>query len=577
MVERRGLKYVWRTAPRAPAELFSGVAELHPALVQVLYARGVTTPDLCTDFLAGVCRDADDPSLLVDLPRAVERVATARERGEIVAVFTDYDADGVNAAAVLATGLRTVGIDPLVRLPNRFRDGYGLTEAAVAELAERGARVIVTADCGSTAHAAADLAAELGVDLIVTDHHQCPAVLPSAYALINPWRTDCTYPSHHLCGAGVAYKLLQGLADVLLPEGRQAMEPLLDLVALATVADIMPLVGENRRIVMAGLKIMNARPRPGVRALLELAGLRPGEVDAAALGFRIGPRINAAGRLDDPTPAYRLLMAERDDEALELATQLNTLNQERQTMTRRLEEEAAAAVAERAAAGAYSLVVGQEGWPQGVVGLVAGRLAQTYYRPVLAYTIRDGLAVGSGRSIPGFDLIDALRECDDLFERYGGHQAAAGFSLAVERVAELTERFELAAREALQPEQLQPVLTLDGYLRPTTISFDFASALDRLAPFGAGFRAPTFGLLGATLTESRAVGSDGQHWKARLRPDGSHSTLEAISFGNARLAEHVGVGSRLDAAFHLKRSQFEGAWRVELELLDVAPVRRDTG
>ncbi len=572
MGERRGLKYVWRTAPRAPAELFETVTDLHPALVQVLFARGVNSPDLCADFLAGVCRDADDPMLLADLPRAAERLVEARERGETVAVFTDYDADGVNAAAILATGLRMLGLDPLVRLPNRFRDGYGLTEAAVAELAQRGARVILTADCGSTSHAAADLARELGVDLLITDHHQCPPVLPDAYALVNPWRPDCTYPSRHLCGAGVAYKLLQGLADVLLPEGRRAMEPLLDLVAVATVADIMPLIGENRRIVLAGLQIINAFPRPGVRALIELAGLRPGEVDAAALGFRIAPRVNAAGRLDDPTIAYRLLMAEQPEEAYELAEQLNALNAERQAITRRLEEEAIAQARERVEAGAYSLLVGHEGWPQGVVGLVAGRLAQAYYRPALAYTVRDGLAVGSGRSIPGFDLIEALRECDDLFERYGGHQAAAGFSMALDRLEELSVRFEAAARDALLPEQLEPVLTLDGYLKPETISFDFVRSLERLAPFGAGFRHPTFGLRGATLVDSRLVGAEGQHWKARLRPASGGPTLETISFGNARLAGHVSLGSCLDAAFHVKRSQFNGDWRLELELLDVAPV-----
>ncbi|HET6319117.1 MAG TPA: DHH family phosphoesterase, partial [Chloroflexota bacterium] len=263
--------------PRAPRALFQQVKDLHPAMVQVMYSRGLDEPDLCSDFLAGVCRDSDDPLLLADLPRAVERLVKARECGEQVAVFTDYDADGVNSAAILATGLRMVGIDPRVRIPNRFVDGYGLTTASVKELAEAGAHVIVTADCGSTSHAAADLARALGIDLIVTDHHQCPPTLPNSYALVNPWRPDCVYPCDYLCGAGVAYKLIQGLADALLPEGRAAVESLLDLVAVATVADIMPLIGENRRLVLAGLRIMNAFPRPGVRALVETSGLKPGE------------------------------------------------------------------------------------------------------------------------------------------------------------------------------------------------------------------------------------------------------------------------------------------------------------
>ncbi len=290
MGERQGLRYLWRTAPRAPRALFDGLPELHPAIVQVLFNRGLSTVDGCSEFVAGICRDPDDPLLLKDLGPAVQRLVDARQRGERIAIFTDYDADGVNAAAVLCTGFRTVGIEPLVRLPNRFRDGYGLTEASVSELAGQGATVIVTADCGSASHEAALLARQLGVDLIVTDHHQCPPELPLAYALVNPWRPDCAYPYDHLCGAGVAYKLVQALADALHPDGRAAVEPLLDLVAVATIADIMPLQGENRRLVLAGLEIMNAFPRPGVRALMEVAGLQPGEVDAAALGFRLAPR-----------------------------------------------------------------------------------------------------------------------------------------------------------------------------------------------------------------------------------------------------------------------------------------------
>jgi single-stranded-DNA-specific exonuclease len=570
MGERRGLKYVWRTGPRAPSALFEGVADLHPALVQVLFARGFDSVDGCLDFLAGVCRDSDDPNLFADLPRAVERLVQARERGERVAVFTDYDADGVNAAAVLATGLRMLGIDPLVRLPNRFVDGYGLSEAAVAELAERGAQVIITADCGSSSHAAADLARRLGVDLLITDHHQCPPELPDAYAVVNPWRPDCRYPFDYLCGAGMAFKLLQALADALHREGRAAMEPLLDLVALATVADVMPLVGENRRLVMRGLEIMNAFPRPGVRALIDVAGLRPGEVDAAALGFGVAPRVNAAGRLEDPSVAYRLLMSETYDEAYALARQVDLLNQERRKLTRDLEQQAAEIIQPRVQAGAYSLVCGGEGWPQGILGLVAGRLAQTHCRPALVYTVKDGVAHGSGRSIPGFDLLAALRACDDVFERYGGHRAAAGFALPASRVDELVERFEEAARTALTPELLQPVLQLDAYLKPETISFDFVRAIERLAPFGTGFRLPTFGVRNLRVVDSRLVGGDGQHWKVRLRPTHGGTSFDAIAFGNGAFAERFRVGSYLDAALTLERSQYNGQWRIDMKILDVA-------
>ena len=569
MGERRGLKYIWRTVPRAPRALFEDVRDVHPAMVQVMYTRGLELADQCQDFLAGVCRDPDDPHLLADLPRAVERLVRARSDREPVAVFTDYDADGVNSAAVLATGFKMIGIEPRVRLPNRFVDGYGLTPPIVQELAAAGARVIVTADCGSTSHAAADLARSLGVDLIVTDHHQCPTELPTAYALVNPWRPDCGYPCDYLCGAGVAFKLVQALADAVLPQGRAAMEPLLDLVAVATVADIMPLLGENRRLVLAGLNIMNAFPRPGVRALIETSGLKPGEVDAAALGFRVAPRVNAAGRLDDPNLAYRLLMSESYEEAFALAAEINRLNQERQALTRLYEVEAHELVAPQFAAGEHALVCGGEDWPAGIVGLVAGKLAQAYNRPTLVYRRGEGLVSGSGRSIPGFNLLGALQACDDVFDRYGGHQAAAGFSLPADRLDELIERFQEVVRETLPVERLEPILWIDGYLKPETICYDFARSLERLAPFGAGFQYPTFAARDLRLTESRQLGNEGQHWRARFRAFDS-VPVEAVFFDHGQLASQFHVGDLLDTAFRLKRTRFDGYWRLEMELLDVA-------
>jgi single-stranded-DNA-specific exonuclease len=544
-------------------------------MVQVMFTRGLDGADLCADFLAGVCRDADDPHLLKDVDTAVERLVRAQQTQDQVAVFTDYDADGVNSAAVLATGLRMIGIEPRVRLPNRFVDGYGLTPPIVAELAAAGAKVIITADCGSTAHAAADLARELGVDLIITDHHQCPTELPNAFALINPWRLDCGYPCDYLCGAAVAFKLVQALADALLPRGRVEMESLLDLVAVATVADIMPLLGENRRLVLAGLNIMNAFPRPGVRALIETSGLKPGDVDAAALGFRVAPRVNAAGRLDDPSIAYRLLMSDSYEEAFALAAQINLLNEERQALTRVYEAQAHELVQQQFESGEYALVCGGEDWPGGIVGLVAGKLAQAYNRPTLVYRTYEGVASGSGRSIPGFNLLAALQTCDDVFDRYGGHQAAAGFSLPADRVDELTERFQLAVREMLPPERLEPVLWIDGYLKPETICYEFARSLERLAPFGAGFQYPTFAARDMRLTESRQLGNEGQHWRARFRAFES-LPVEAIFFDHGQLANEFHVGDLLDAAFRLKRTRFDGYWRLEMELLDVAACTAST-
>jgi single-stranded-DNA-specific exonuclease len=313
---------------------------------------------------------------------------------------------------------------------------------------------------------------------------------------------------------------------------------------------------------------MNAFPRPGVRALVETSGLKPGDVDAAALGFRVAPRVNAAGRLDDPNIAYQLLMSESYEEAFQLAAEINRLNEERQALTRQFEVQAHEMVTEQFESGEYALVCGGDDWPSGIVGLVAGKIAQAYNRPTLVYSRRNGTVSGSGRSIPGYNLLGALQACDDVFDRYGGHQAAAGFSLSPDRLDELVERFQEAVRETLPPERLEPVLLLDGYLKPETICYDFARSLERLAPFGAGFQYPTFAARDLAVTDSRQMGAEGQHWKTRLRAWDS-TPVEAIFFDHGQLATQFPEGSRLDAAFRLKRTRWEGYWRLEMELLDV--------
>jgi single-stranded-DNA-specific exonuclease len=303
--------------------------------------------------------------------------------------------------------------------------------------------------------------------------------------------------------------------------------------------------------------------------LIETSGLKPGDVDAAALGFRVAPRVNAAGRLDDPNIAYRLLMAETYEEAFALAAEVNRLNEERQVLTRAFEIEAHGLVQAQFESGEYALVCGGDDWPSGIVGLVAGKLAQAYNRPTLVYRRSEGMVVGSGRSIQGFNLLGALQACDDVFDRYGGHQAAAGFSLPAARLDELIERFQLAVRETLPAERLEPVLWIDGYLKPETINYEFARSLERLAPFGAGFQYPTFAAKSLRLTESRQLGAGGQHWRARFRAF-ERVPVEAIWFDHGQLAGQFQTGQLLDAAFRLKRTRFDGYWRLEMELLDVA-------
>jgi single-stranded-DNA-specific exonuclease len=566
--ERRGLIARWELGALAPRDLFDSLrGTLHPAAVQALYSRGLHDVDAMLGFVQGEKRASEEPSLLTDLDRAVQRLQRAREGGERVAVFTDYDADGINAAAVLASGLMRLGFDPLVRLPNRFTDGYGIQAESVEELAGQGAVIIITADNGSSAFPAAQRALELGVDLVVTDHHQCPPVLPPTFALINPHRPDDVYPFKGLCGAGVAYKLLQGLADTMLPEGRAAMLELMDMVAVATVADIMPLVDENRHLVMQGLQLLNTWPRPGIRALMEVASLQPGQVDAAALGWRLAPRLNAAGRLDDPTLAYRLLMADDMDEARELAEEINRLNAERQLLCRELEQRAELQAQEQLERGNSGLVIGGEGWPPGIVGLVAGKVAQSFLRPTLVYHQVDGYVGGSGRSIPGFNLLAAMHDCADLFDRYGGHFAACGFALPAERLLELAERFDVVCQEAI-PLDLEPVIRVDAQLTADRLDMELAEALARLGPWGTGFPEPLFLVRDAIVHECREV--NGGHLRLRLRPERG-AIVGGVMWSAGSLAQHVRPGQRIDVVCKVKVGEWQGTRRVDMEVVDVAP------
>lgn len=563
---RHGLRAAWELSPLAPRALFDQLrGHLHPAAIQALYARGLRDRGAILGFVGGERRASEEPDLLLDLGRAVERLQTARARGELVAVFTDYDADGINAAAVLAAGLRQVGIEPLVRLPNRFTDGYGIQPESVDELADQGARVIVTADNGSSAFRAAVRAREREVDLIVTDHHQCPPALPPAYAVLNPHRPGDAYPFKGLCGAGVAYKLLQGLADALLPQGRAAMANLLDLVAIATVADIMPLLDENRHLVLQGLQQMNTWPRPGIRALMEVASLEPGQVDAAALGWRLAPRLNAAGRLEDPTLAYRLLVAEDLDLARNLAAEVNRLNAERQALCKELDQEAELQARLLLEAGAAGLVIGGEGWPAGLVGLVAGHMTQAFLRPTLVYQQVDGYAGGSGRSIPGFNLLAALESCADLFDRFGGHQAACGFALPAERLPALVERFDAVCRGALPPD-LEPVLWIDAQITADRLDLELAQALGRLAPWGAGFPEPLFLVRDAIVHESREI--SGGHWRLKVRAART-APVSGVMWTAGALADRFRPGQVVDLVCRVTEHEYRGTRRVDMEVLDL--------
>lgn len=561
----------WRIRPPAPPEQFRRYPRLHPVLVQLLYNRGLTEPDDVRAFLRREL-PPDSPFLLADMPKAVERIRTAIRKGEPIVIYGDFDADGVTASALMAQTLRALGAQVRVYIPHRIDEGYGLNMRAIRKIAAAGTRLLLTVDCGIRSPQEVAYANHLGMDVIVTDHHSLGAALPPALAVINPKRAESRYPFRELAGVGVAFKLAQALLRVeqhvpVLPRHPVALseEDLLDLVALGTVADIVPLIGENRALVAAGLAQLNAAQRPGVQALLEAAGVRPGNVDTMAIGFMLAPRLNAAGRLATAKLAFKLLTAPDLRTALPLAAQLNTLNRQRQYLTQRAVERAK----EQVAAQAHNplLVLVDPEFQPGIIGLVASHITSLLYRPTLAVHLEKEESRGSARSIPEFHITRALDQASDLLVRYGGHAAAAGFTVKNENLPALQERLVAIARETFGETPPQPVLEVDMELDLATVDWNLYRAVQYLAPFGEANPEPLFLSRGVTVLEAREVGSDGKHLKLTLAAQGR--SWPAIGFKLGALAARL--PRRVDVVYHLAANQWNGEPSLELVVQDIRP------
>lgn len=568
----------------------SGVSGLTAA---VLAARGIAGPGQAEAFLSPALGALPDPSLLSGMDRAAARLAGAARAGEPVWVYTDYDVDGVTSAALLSEFFQVCGIPVRAWLPRRDREGYGLHADALRAMAAQGGRVVVTADCGINAVAEARLAQELGLDLIVTDHHTPGDALPEAVAVVNPKLPGSAYPEPMLAGVGVAWNLAAAVRRNLRDTGwfSSRAEPdlreLLDLVALGTVADMAPLTGVNRILVAGGLARLNgAGRRPGVRALLRAMGLQGDEtVSAGRIGFQLGPRLNASGRMASADRALALLLGRGPEEALEeTARTLHELNEERRREEARVLESAQEAV-ERGGwlrQGAFSLVVEGEGWHEGVIGIVASRLAENYNRPsvVIALDGASGSAKGSARSIRGFDLYGALTECAGELERFGGHRAAAGLRVAQDRIGAFREAFERAARRVLKEEDLIPVLQGDGEASFAELTLAAVRELERLEPFGVGNAAPVFVSRGVTVLDVRDLGGKG----VLLRLEQAGRRFSGKKWLDRRAAEPAGVGPlslaaraetlrgrAVDVAYVAEVRAWRGQSQVELSLRGLRP------
>ncbi|NUR53913.1 MAG: single-stranded-DNA-specific exonuclease RecJ [Acidobacteria bacterium] len=543
---------------------------LHPTVARLLCLRGLGDPEMAQRFLEPSLDHLYDPFLLADLTKAVERIERAIAQKERIAIHGDYDVDGITSTVILRRALEMLGGEVVHFIPERLRDGYGLQGAAIERLHAEGVHLIISVDCGIRGTDAALRARELGVDLIITDHHEPDGALPPALAVINPKRHDCAYPDKNLAGVGVALKLVQALCQRA--DRAKWLPAFVKVAAIGTLADVVPLVGENRVIAKLGLgSLSRGRHTVGLRALLECAGLHGKTIDSYQVSFMLAPRVNAAGRMSTPDIATRLLLATEEaalDAARALAQQLNEENLRRQQEEADLVAHAKKAIETDPAIGAHNvLVVGGDGWHRGVIGIAASKLVDTYHRPAIVLSIDGDVAHGSCRSIPDFDMLAALERCADVFLRFGGHKQAAGLTMEAARVPEFRARINAYANAVLEPDQLRPRLRIDGALNLRHITPAFVAGLNGVAPFGCGNPRPVFHAMPVEIVDGPRPLKE-RHLKMTFRQDGR--SFRAIAWRAAEraafLTEHrAGV----NLAFSLEQNEYQGDVYLELSVADV--------
>jgi len=544
--------------------------DLDPVIARLLVMRNITTPEAAHQFLHPALEHLHDPFLLTDLPLTVDRLQQAINRGERVAVHGDYDVDGITSTVILRRVLELLGADVVHFIPDRIRDGYGLEPGAIELLAEQHVSVIVSVDCGIRSAAAAVRAHELGLDLLITDHHEPDAALPPAFSVINPKRPDCAYPDKNLAGVGVALKVVHALCE---RTGHTNWLPgFIKLAAIGTIADVVPLRGENRVIAKLGLEqLSQSRHTTGLRALLEATGLLGESVTSFHVAFRLAPKINAAGRMSTPDLATRLLLMSDSSQASEakaLAERLDSENLRRQQEESEIVAAARQQVEADPGIGAHAiLVVWGEKWHRGVIGIVASKLVERFHRPALVLAVEDGMAYGSGRSIPGFDLLGALDQCAPLFLRYGGHRHAAGVTIKSEKLKTLRRQLTSFANEQLGPDELTPRLRIDARLPFSKITPSLVAGLRAMEPFGAGNPRPMFQTGPVELAGGPQI-MKSKHLSMTVRQQGR--VLRAVAWRMSERAEFITEHKNdLDLAYHLTENHYRGERTVELSIADI--------
>jgi single-stranded-DNA-specific exonuclease len=570
-------KRLWRLKEydaEQAGELAAG-GEVPQLLVRLLAVRGIGTPEEMHRFLSPSLADLSDPFLLTGMSAAVDRLVLALDRGETVCIHGDYDVDGVTSVALLFTFLQAVGFPAVYVIPLRLEEGYGLSPEGVDEAVRRGATVLITVDCGITSLNEAAYCRQRGIDLIVTDHHTPGDILPEAVAVINPLQQGCSAPFRQLAGVGLAFKLAIALRSRLRDAGRFAggREPnlrhYLDLAALGTIADLVPLRGENRVIAHFGLKELSDSRRVGIRALKQVSGVND-PVGCGDVGFRLAPRLNAAGRLDDAKRGVELLLSEDPDHAAVIAAELDAANRERQEIEKEILADALRRAQDSLSAGRTAIVMASDDWHPGVIGIVASRVVEAFHRPTILIALQDGVGKGSGRSIPSLHLYDALAACGEHLLKFGGHKQAAGLTIDQETLEAFMDGFDDVVAGLLTEDDLTPVLQVDAELSPAEITTDLVKLTAALRPFGMGNPEPLFMLRNARLVQSRILKE--AHLKLRLEAGGRQ--FEAIGFGMA--GRELGSGE-VDLVFVPELNVWNGRESLQLRLKDIRPSGGDDG
>ena len=580
----------WVVKPQGNPEAVAAMAAatgISPVLANLLVQRGIDTLEKAKKFFNPQLSDLHDPFLMKDMDKAVERVERAVRNREKIMVYGDYDVDGTTAVALVYKFLRQIGHkDLLFYIPDRYTEGYGISTKGIDHAARKGATLIIALDCGIKAIEKVDYAKRKGVDFIICDHHLPAEEIPRAVAVLDPKRADCSYPFDELSGCGVGFKLVQAYCQKNgIPF--QQIEPLLDLLAVSIASDIVPLVDENRILAHYGLLRLNASPSKGLLSIIKICGLDRHNITIDDIVFKIGPRINAAGRMrmdendENAAPsggyaAVNLLIEGNESLAEEFGSVIDGFNQDRKCIDRSVTQEAHDFIEAHAELkAAKSTVIYNPRWMKGIVGIVASRLIETYYRPTVVLTMSNGFVTGSARSVPGFDRYQAIESCSDLLENFGGHMYAAGLTMRPERVEEFTRRFNAYVEENIDPITLQPQVEIDSELFFSNITPAFRRDLNRFQPFGPGNPAPVFVTRGVVSHgETKLVGADCEHLRMDLmQRQKPNTTIQTIAFQQPTHYEWIRAGHPIDVCYQIVENHYRGSVSVQLRIKDIKPLR----